>query len=140
MACVVMNVTAITISDVLRRSHLKNWKRIARKIQRGTNTRSAAKSHKWLSSPSIVVSINFTWVNHFIELTILFPTVPPDTRTIRSCGFEAGNYANRCYQRSGFGGRQEVCACEGELCNSAVKLRATFGVVLSILVAIIARI
>ena len=79
-------------------------------------------------------------INKPFILIYFFQIVPPDTRTIRSCGFEAGNYANRCYQRSGFGGRQEVCACEGELCNSAVKLRTTFGVVLSILVAIIARI
>jgi hypothetical protein len=66
--------------------------------------------------------------------------LPPDTRTIRSCGSEAGNYANRCYQRSGFGGRQEVCACENDLCNSAIKLRGTFGVVLAMIVAIVARI
>jgi hypothetical protein len=65
--------------------------------------------------------------------------VPPDTRTIRSCGFEVGNYRNKCYQRSGFGGRQEVCACEGDLCNSAVKVKATFGVLLAIIVAVIAH-
>lgn len=66
--------------------------------------------------------------------------MPPDTRTIRSCGSEVGNYANRCYQRSGFGGRQEVCACESDFCNNAIKLRGTFGVVLAIIVAIVARI
>lgn len=138
MASVVMNVTATMICVVPRRSHPRNWKRIAKKTQLGTSIRSAAKSHKWLNFPSIVVSKRFTLIEPFILINF-FHIVPPDTRTIRSCGFEAGNYANRCYQRSGFGGRQEVCACEGELCNSAVKLRTTFGVVLSILVAIIAR-
>lgn len=65
--------------------------------------------------------------------------VPPDTRTIRTCGYEAGNYPNKCYQRSGFGGRHEVCACDGDLCNSGVKVKAAFGVFLSVFVAFFAR-
>ncbi|KAJ8977399.1 hypothetical protein NQ317_013303 [Molorchus minor] len=31
----------------------------------------------------------------------------PDSRVIRSCGYDDSQYANRCFQRSGFGGRQE---------------------------------
>lgn len=45
--------------------------------------------------------------------------LPPDTRIIRTCGWDDSTYKNRCYQRSGFGGRQEVCACETDLCNGA---------------------
>ncbi|KAG5674873.1 hypothetical protein PVAND_004818 [Polypedilum vanderplanki] len=65
--------------------------------------------------------------------------LPPDTRTIRSCGYEEGQYKNRCYQRSGFGGRQEVCACDTDTCNGAVTMKATFGVLLASLVVFIAR-
>lgn len=61
--------------------------------------------------------------------------MPPNTRTIRNCGYEAGQYAGKCYQRSGFGGRHEVCACDGELCNSAVKPKAVYGVVVALFVA-----
>lgn len=65
--------------------------------------------------------------------------VPPDTRTIRSCGFEEGQYRNKCYQRSGFGGRQEVCACDTAYCNEGAATKATFGVLLAALVVLIAR-
>jgi len=66
--------------------------------------------------------------------------LPPDTRTIRSCGFEEGNYKNKCYQRSGFGGRQEVCACDDkDFCNGAATIKATFGVLLAAIVVFIAR-
>jgi hypothetical protein len=67
------------------------------------------------------------------------PAVPPDTRTIRSCAFEEGNYKNKCYQRSGFGGRQEVCACDTDLCNGASTIKATFGVLLAAVVVFVAR-
>jgi len=66
--------------------------------------------------------------------------LPPDTRTIRSCGFHEGNYSNKCYQRSGFGGRQEVCACDDkEGCNGAATIKATFGVLLAAIVVFVAR-
>lgn len=79
-------------------------------------------------------------MNCFNNLKCL--TVPPDTRIIRSCGFEKGNYENRCYQRSGFGGRQEVCACDSQnLCNDATKVqKGTFGLILAIFVTFIARV
>ncbi|XP_054268540.1 ly6/PLAUR domain-containing protein 2-like [Macrosteles quadrilineatus] len=43
----------------------------------------------------------------------------PDSRVIRSCGWDESSYKGRCYQRSGFGGRQEVCSCTSDLCNAA---------------------
>lgn len=75
----------------------------------------------------------------FISLSLQFLyKVPPDTRTIRSCGYEVGIYPNKCYQRSGFGGRHEVCACdENDLCNSAVNVKASF-VVFAVILAFFA--
>jgi hypothetical protein len=51
--------------------------------------------------------------------------LPPDTRVIRSCGWDDSTYKNKCYQRSGFGGRQEVCACDTDYCNGAPSVTAT---------------
>ncbi|XP_019699979.1 uncharacterized protein LOC105189670 isoform X2 [Harpegnathos saltator] len=46
--------------------------------------------------------------------------LPPDTRVIRGCGWDESNYKGKCYQRSGFGGRQEVCSCLTDYCNAAM--------------------
>lgn len=54
----------------------------------------------------------------------MFQIVPADTRIIRGCGWDDSNHKNKCYQRSGFGGRQEVCACESDNCNAAGGLRS----------------
>ncbi|XP_043270111.1 uncharacterized protein [Venturia canescens] len=53
--------------------------------------------------------------------SIEFPMngLPPETRVIRTCGYDESNYKGRCYQRSGFGGRQEVCSCLTNLCNGS---------------------
>ncbi|XP_041982523.1 uncharacterized protein LOC121735688 [Aricia agestis] len=52
--------------------------------------------------------------------------MPPDSRVIRGCGWDETSYKGRCYQRSGFGGRQEVCSCLEDGCNSAtVPIAAT---------------
>lgn len=45
--------------------------------------------------------------------------LPADTRVIRGCGWDESNYKGACYQRSGFGGRQEVCSCLQDYCNAA---------------------
>lgn len=66
--------------------------------------------------------------------------LPADTRIIRSCASITGNYTSRCYQRSGFGGRQEVCHCANDLCNGATSVKATFGVLLAAVVVFISRI
>lgn len=49
----------------------------------------------------------------------------PDSRVIRSCGYQEDPHGHRCYQRSGFGGRQEVCSCAGDGCNSSSALYAS---------------
>lgn len=67
-------------------------------------------------------------------------SVPANTRIIRSCGHVEGNYTNKCYQRSGFGGRQEVCACQTDQCNAASSMKATFGILLASIVIFISRI
>lgn len=46
----------------------------------------------------------------------------PDHRIIRSCAWDDSNYKDKCYQRSGFGGRQEVCSCSTNLCNGSNKI------------------
>jgi len=66
--------------------------------------------------------------------------LPPETRTIRSCAFEKRGFENKCYQRSGFGGRQEVCGCLTDRCNGAEKFKATFGVLLAAIVVFAARV
>jgi hypothetical protein len=58
---------------------------------------------------------------------ILRITVPPDSRVIRGCGWDDSNYKGKCYQRSGFGGRQEVCACYEDECNGAGTMSLTIG-------------
>ncbi|XP_018324709.1 uncharacterized protein LOC108736682 [Agrilus planipennis] len=51
--------------------------------------------------------------------------LPPDSRIIRSCGFIEANYKNKCYHKSGYGGRQEVCACDSDACNNGNALFAS---------------
>lgn len=83
---------------------------------------------------------NYTFcrkIKQVIEFSV--NSLPPDTRTIRGCGYDDSNYKGRCYQRSGFGGRQEVCACYEDYCNGASATKATFGVLLSALLIYIAR-
>lgn len=63
-------------------------------------------------------------------------TVQPDSRVIRGCGWDDSNYKNTCYQRAGFGGRQEVCACETDNCNSSVSLKSTLMTITVGLIAI----
>ncbi|CAG9763185.1 unnamed protein product [Ceutorhynchus assimilis] len=58
----------------------------------------------------------------------------PDSRVIRTCGWEDSQYKNRCYQRSGFGGRQEVCACDGNNCNGSSFVAASMSLVAGVLV------
>ncbi|XP_066600952.1 UPAR/Ly6 domain-containing protein crok [Prorops nasuta] len=45
--------------------------------------------------------------------------LPANTRIIRGCGWDESHYKGKCYQRSGFGGRQEVCSCLTDFCNTA---------------------
>ncbi|XP_018914377.1 UPAR/Ly6 domain-containing protein crok [Bemisia tabaci] len=60
--------------------------------------------------------------------------LPPDNRVIRTCGWDESNYKNKCYQRSGFGGRQEVCSCSTDYCNAASTSHLAIG---SCLVAVV---
>ncbi|EEB17548.1 conserved hypothetical protein [Pediculus humanus corporis] len=56
----------------------------------------------------------------------------PDSRIIRSCGWDESSYKGRCYQRSGFGGRQEVCSCLTDLCNDAPMTRRGFSIITTV--------
>ncbi|XP_011496544.1 PREDICTED: uncharacterized protein LOC105361135 [Ceratosolen solmsi marchali] len=52
--------------------------------------------------------------------------LPANTRVIRSCGWDESNYKGKCYQRGGFGGRQEVCSCTSDFCNGASNNKFSF--------------
>ncbi|XP_065219272.1 uncharacterized protein LOC135844831 [Planococcus citri] len=58
----------------------------------------------------------------------------PDHRVIRSCAYERhqGDAKSKdCYQRSGFGGRQEVCSCQADLCNNSNNIKINFSILLA---------
>ncbi|XP_074035046.1 uncharacterized protein [Leptinotarsa decemlineata] len=57
----------------------------------------------------------------------------PDTRVIRTCGYDDSSYVNRCYQRSGFGGRQEVCTCQADDCNGSTTIMASISLVITLM-------
>uniref|UniRef100_A0A182PMQ3 Bromo domain-containing protein n=1 Tax=Anopheles epiroticus TaxID=199890 RepID=A0A182PMQ3_9DIPT len=82
----------------------------------------------------------YTFCRKIVQI-IEFPVnnLPPDNRVIRGCGWDESSYKGRCYQRSGFGGRQEVCACYDDNCNGASSLSVTFGVLLFGAVAFLIR-
>lgn len=51
--------------------------------------------------------------------------MPAETRYIRTCGWDDSKYKNACYKRSGFGSRQDVCACNEDNCNAAGRLQTS---------------
>ncbi|KAJ3645560.1 hypothetical protein Zmor_023205 [Zophobas morio] len=57
----------------------------------------------------------------------------PESRVIRTCGWDDSQYKNKCYHRSGFGGRQEVCACEEDGCNSSSAVYASLALLIGLL-------
>lgn len=59
---------------------------------------------------------------------------------IRSCGWEESTYKGKCYQRSGFGGRQEVCSCLTDFCNGASSMHVAGTVVLTALGTLVAAV
>lgn len=68
------------------------------------------------------------------SLTFVHLTVLPDSRVIRTCGWDDSQHKNRCYQRSGFGGRQEVCACDKDGCNGSNLATVSFALVAGLVV------
>ncbi|XP_046413693.1 uncharacterized protein LOC124310551 [Neodiprion virginianus] len=64
--------------------------------------------------------------------------LPADSRVIRGCGWDESNYMGRCYQRSGFGGRQEVCSCVGDYCNGATESRISIFLIATVIVGFLA--
>lgn len=57
-----------------------------------------------------------------------------ETRIIRSCGYFNKSLTNYCYQRSGFGGRQEVCACDSDNCNASSAIVASSSLIVALYV------
>ncbi|KAL0822052.1 hypothetical protein ABMA28_005421 [Loxostege sticticalis] len=64
----------------------------------------------------------------------------PAGRVIRSCGWDETKYKGACYHRSGYGGRQEVCSCTKDFCNSSHETRATLAVLLTTTLGLFAKI
>ncbi|XP_037024886.1 uncharacterized protein LOC119066481 isoform X2 [Bradysia coprophila] len=69
-------------------------------------------------------------IKQIIEFSV--NQLPADTRIIRGCGWDDSSYKNKCYQRSGFGGRQEVCACDQDNCNDSTSLKSSLAGVLAL--------
>lgn len=59
-------------------------------------------------------------ITQIIEFSV--NSLPPDSRVIRTCGFQNQTSTNYCYSRAGFGGRQVVCSCDTDNCNGASSL------------------
>uniref|UniRef100_D3TP45 Hypothetical conserved secreted protein n=1 Tax=Glossina morsitans morsitans TaxID=37546 RepID=D3TP45_GLOMM len=66
-------------------------------------------------------------ITQIIEFSV--NNLPPDSRVIRTCGFQNQTSTNYCYQRAGFGGRQVVCSCDTDNCNAVAGLQSTTMVV-----------
>lgn len=71
-------------------------------------------------------------------IIISFVAVPSDkNRIIRTCGWDDSNYNNKCYHRSGFGGKQDVCTCTTNYCNSAQNTYIAFATIMATSLAIL---
>lgn len=150
----VSNVTRTTTADVHWQYHLMRWvhefneklndnnfknssQSTAVNTNAESNTHSVGRPHKLSSFLSIIVRKFFFYLRNlvnFIKTSSI--TVPPDSRVIRGCGWDDTSFKGRCYQRSGFGGRQEVCACYEDNCNSASSVSLGFGLIVASFVVI----
>ncbi|EDW78036.1 UPAR/Ly6 domain-containing protein crok [Drosophila tropicalis] len=75
-------------------------------------------------------------ITQIIEFSV--NSLPPDSRVIRTCGFQNQTSTNYCYQRAGFGGRQVVCSCDTDNCNGAGALQASTMGLVTLLAALFA--
>ena len=48
-----------------------------------------------------------------------------EERILRRCGYDESKYPDGCFYRGGLGGRQRVCSCKTDDCNSAPKMTMT---------------
>ncbi|KAH8240800.1 hypothetical protein KR026_005615 [Drosophila bipectinata] len=62
-------------------------------------------------------------ITQIIEFSV--NSLPPDSRVIRTCGYQNQTSTNYCYQRAGFGGRQVVCSCDTDNCNGTGAMSAS---------------
>jgi len=62
-------------------------------------------------------------------------------RIVRKCGHIQSKYDNECYYRGGFGGRQRVCSCTTDNCNSGFtfQINHIFMAVASLMAVSVAR-
>ncbi|CAG7830251.1 unnamed protein product [Allacma fusca] len=63
-----------------------------------------------------------TWVDYNLNEN---DTAGSDERILRKCGYNEEKHADGCFYRGGLGGRQRVCSCKTDNCNSAPKTSMT---------------
>lgn len=73
----------------------------------------------------------------FINIQFLVTVKSDKNRIIRSCGWYSSNYNNKCYHRSGYGGKQDVCTCSTDYCNSAQKTYIAFATMMTLSLAVL---
>lgn len=71
----------------------------------------------------------------FFYFIITVPSIK--NRISRTCGWVESNYNDKCYHRSGFGGKQDVCTCSTDYCNSAQNTYIAFATVMAASFAIL---
>lgn len=64
------------------------------------------------------------------DKTICKFAVDSNIRVIRECG-QDDPVTNTCYQKAGLGGRQYVCSCDHDGCNSGADLQMVFATMVS---------
>ncbi|CAG7837516.1 unnamed protein product [Allacma fusca] len=63
-----------------------------------------------------------TWVDYSLNENDTSGSVE---RVMRKCGYNEEKHADACFYRGGLGGRQRVCSCKEDGCNSAPKTSMT---------------
>ncbi|XP_075980530.1 UPAR/Ly6 domain-containing protein crok-like [Anticarsia gemmatalis] len=63
----------------------------------------------------------------------------PESRVIRSCGWDETKFKGMCYHRAGYGGRQEVCSCTTDFCNAAATTTAATTLLTTTAILILGR-
>jgi len=61
-----------------------------------------------------------TWIDYSLE-----DPSGSEERVIRKCGYNEEKHSEACFYRGGLGGRQRVCSCKTDGCNSAPKTSMT---------------
>lgn len=140
------SATATTIHGVPLTFRRRTCRSIVVTIRRASNTRSAVRSSRLSSfrwTTVCYIHREICFFSLFLFVLFLFfsfcSPVPIDTRIIRICGWDDSSYKGKCYHRSGFGGRQEVCSCETDNCNGAGAIQLSHGVIGLLIICVVGK-